>query len=150
MSENTSEQEGFLLNAAIGFLSVLLFVLIIALLFRVVYPRIQSERAAVDPVLISNIIQLEVLNGCGVPGIATRFTTTLRGYGFDVVESGNFDNFDMAETILISRNGNMQNANRVARALGIPEDRILLEKSTDFYLDATLVIGSDYQSLNID
>lgn len=150
MSENTSEQEGFLLNAAIGFLSVLLFVLIIALLFRVVYPRIQSERVVVDPVLISNIIQLEVLNGCGVPGIATRFTSTLRGYGFDVVESGNFDNFDMTETILISRNGNMQNANRVARALGIPEDRILLEKSTDFYLDATLVIGSDYQSLNID
>jgi len=150
MSENKSEQEGFILNAAIGFLSVLLFVLLIALLLRVVYPRIQSERAAEDPILISNIIQLEVLNGCGIPGIATRFTSTLRSYGFDVVESGNFDNFEMTETILISRNGNMQNASRVARALGIPEERILLEKSADFYLDATLVIGSDYQSLNID
>jgi len=150
MTENKSEQEGFLLNAAIGFLSVLLLVLLIALLLRVVYPRIQSERAADDPILIGNIIQLEVLNGCGIPGVATRFTSTLRSYGFDVVESGNFDNFDMSETILISRNGNMQNANRVARALGIPEERILLEKSADFYLDATLVIGSDYQSLNID
>lgn len=150
MSENRSEQEGFLLNSAIGFLSVLLFVLIIALLFRVIYPGIQSERTTEDPILISNIIQLEVLNGCGVPGIATHFTSTLRSYGFDVVESGNFDNFDMTETILISRNGNMQNATRVARALGIPEDRILLEKSKDFYLDATIVIGSDYQSLNID
>jgi hypothetical protein len=150
MSDNLSEQEGFVLNAAIGFLSVLLSILIIALLFRVLYPRIQSDRVEADPVLISNIIQLEVLNGCGVPGLATRFTSNLREYGFDVVESGNFDNFDMTETIIISRNGNLDNANRVARALGIPEDRILIEKSNDFYLDATLVIGSDYQSLNID
>ncbi len=150
MSDNISEQEGFVLNAAIGFLSVLLSILIIALIFRVLHPRIQSDRVEQDSVLISNIIQLEVLNGCGVPGLATRFTSNLRSYGFDVVESGNFDNFDMTETIIISRNGNLANANRVARALGIPEDRILIEKSNDFYLDATLVIGSDYQSLNID
>jgi hypothetical protein len=150
MSDNISEQEGFVLNAAIGFLSVLLSILIIALIFRVLHPRIQSDRVEQDPVLISNIIQLEVLNGCGVPGLATRFTSNLRSYGFDVVESGNFDNFDMTETIIISRNGNLANANRVAHALGIPEDRILIEKSNDFYLDATLVIGSDYQSLNID
>lgn len=150
MPDNISEQEGFALNAAIGFLSVLLFILIIALLFRVVYPRIQSDRIEEDPILISDIIQLEVLNGCGVPGLATEFTSVLRNYGFDVVESGNFDNFDMTETIIISRNGNLDNSIRIAQALGLPEDRILIEKSTDFYLDATLVIGSDYQSLNIE
>jgi len=150
MSDSRTEQEGYILNAAIGFLSVLLSVLLIALIIRVMYPRIQSERIADDPILISEIIQLEVLNGCGVPGLASRFTSTLRDYGFDVVESGNFDNFDMTETIIISRNGNMENARQVASALGIPEERILLEYSTEFYLDATLVIGSDYQSLNLD
>ncbi|MEX1062256.1 MAG: LytR C-terminal domain-containing protein [Balneolaceae bacterium] len=150
MSENRSEQEGYILNAAIGFLSVLLFILVTALFLRVIYPRIHSDRAARDPILISEIIQLEVLNGCGVPGVATRFTSALRSYGFDVVESGNFDNFDMTETIIISRNGNMENANRVARALGLDSDRILLERSDDFYLDATLVIGSDFPSLNIE
>lgn len=150
MSDSRTEQEGYIINAAIGFLSVLLSVLLIALIIRVMYPRIQSERVAEDPILISEIIQLEVLNGCGVPGLASRFTSTLRDYGFDVVESGNFDNFDMTETIIISRNGNMENARQVASALGIPEERILLEYSTEFYLDATLVIGSDYQSLNLD
>lgn len=150
MSDSKTEQEGYILNAAIGFLSVLLSVLLIALIIRVMYPRIQSERIADDPILISEIIQLEVLNGCGVPGLASRFTSTLRDYGFDVVESGNFDNFDMTETIIVSRNGNMENARQVASALGIPEERILLEYSTEFYLDATLVIGSDYQSLNLD
>ncbi len=150
MSANGTEQEGYFLNAAIGFLTVLLVLMIVALAIRFLNPRIESERVEQDPVLIGEVIQLEVLNGCGVPGIASRATAALRNFGFDVVESGNFDNFDMTETILISRNGNMRNAERVARALGLPEDRILLEKSPDFYLDATLVLGADYETLNLE
>ncbi|MEX1011887.1 MAG: LytR C-terminal domain-containing protein [Balneolaceae bacterium] len=142
--------EGYALNTAIAFLSVLLAILILSLAFRVIYPRIQSDRVEADPILISEVIQIEVLNGCGIPGLASRFTTTLRRFGFDVVETGNFDTFEMTESILISRNGNMENATRVARALGIPEDRILIEESPEFYLDATLVIGADYENLNID
>lgn len=150
MPDVKPEQEGFGLNAAIGFLSVLLAILLFALGMRVIYPRIQSDRGIEDPILISDIIQLEVLNGCGVPGLASQFTTTLREFGFDVVESGNFDNFDMNESIIISRNGNMESARKIAQALGIPEERIIIEKSPDFYLDATVVIGSDYQTLNTD
>lgn len=149
MSDPKQENNSLLLNAAIGFLSVLLLILFVALAARLIYPRVESERVSQDSVLISNVIQLEVLNGCGVPGLATRFTSSLRRYGFDVVETGNFDNFDMTETLIISRNGNMQNARRVASALGIPEERILREESSDFYLDATIVIGSDFQTLNL-
>jgi hypothetical protein len=149
MSDSKQENRSLLLNAAIGFLSVLLLILFVALAARLIYPRVESERVTQDTVLISNVIQLEVLNGCGVPGLATRFTSSLRRYGFDVVETGNFDNFDMTETLIISRNGNMQNARRVATALGIPEERILREESSDFYLDATIVIGSDFQTLNL-
>lgn len=149
MSDSKQENNSLLLNAAIGFLSVLLLILFVALAARLIYPRVESERVSQDTVLISNVIQLEVLNGCGVPGLATRFTSSLRRYGFDVVETGNFDNFDMTETLIISRNGNMQNARRVASALGIPEERILREESSDFYLDATIVIGSDFQTLNL-
>ncbi len=150
MTQDRSEREEFLLNGAIGFLGILLFILVTALLFRLIYPRIQNERVAEDPVLIGNIIQLEVLNGCGVPGVAGLFTSTLRTFGFDVVESGNFDHFDLKETILVSRNGNMENARRVARALDLPEDRILLESSGDYFLDATLIIGSDYSSFKLE
>jgi hypothetical protein len=149
MSDSKQENNSLLLNSAIGFLSVLLLILFVALAARLIYPRVQSERVSQDKVLISNVIQLEVLNGCGVPGLATRFTSSLRQYGFDVVETGNFDNFDMTETLIISRNGNMQNARRVASALGIPEERILREESPDFYLDATIVIGSDFPTLNL-
>ncbi len=142
------QSSNFLLHAALGFLSILLLILIVALFTRIVYPRIVAERSDVG-VLLSDVIQIEVLNGCGVPGLATRYTSALRQNGFDVVESGNFETFDIRETIVIDRNGNLENARRVARALGIPEDRILQEISSDFYLDATVVIGSDYESLNL-
>lgn len=147
---NKKDSNTFVLNAVIGFLSLLLFLLIFGLFTRVVYPRIQNERAEEQPQLIGDIIQLEVLNGCGVAGLASQFTSALRKNGFDVVETGNFDNFDMQETIIISRTYNTDNAERVAEALGIKTENILVEASDDFYLDATIVIGSDYNSLNLN
>lgn len=151
MAQHTlnESQKNLLLNSAIGFLGVLLFILLIALFTRILYPRIVSDRASQNPSLISTVIQMEVLNGAGISGLATRFTTSLRGYGFDVVETGNFDHFDVDKTLVISRNGEMENARRVARAIGVNEEQILQEESPDFYLDVTLVIGSDFESLNL-
>lgn len=150
MTQKKNESNTFALNTAIGFLSLLLFLLIFGLITRIIYPRIQNERARKQPALIGDIIQLQVLNGCGVSGLANRFTSVLRRSGFDVVETGNFDNFDMQQTIVISRTFNTDNAKRVAEALGIEEKNILIEASEDFYLDATVVIGSDYQSLKLN
>lgn len=142
-------QKNLLLNSAIGFLSVLLLILIIALATRLIFPRIVSERSVQDPALISDVIQMEVLNGAGIPGLATRYTSSLRQFGFDVVETGNFDHFNVINSMVISRNGEMENARRVARAIGISEQFILREESPDFYLDVTLVIGADFESLNL-
>jgi len=140
----------FALNAVIGFLGLLLCLLVFGLFSRLIYPRIQNQRAQEEPELIGTVIQLEVLNGCGVAGLADTFTSTLRNNGFDVVQSGNFDNFNMQHTTVISRTPGKDNARRVAEALGIDESRILVEASEDFYLDATIVIGSDYRSLKLN
>lgn len=144
-----SSQKNLLLNSAIGFLGVLLLILLAALATRLLYPRIVSDRTGVEPALISNIIQLEVLNGCGVPGVATKYTGSLRTFGFDVVETGNFHHYNVQKSLVISRSGQMENARRVAAAVGISEDQILREESPDYYLDVTLVIGADYKSLNL-
>ena len=144
-----SSQKNLFLNSAIGFLGLLLLVLIIALGTRLVYPRIVSDRADADPALISSIIQIEILNGCGIPGLASKYTGTLRSYGFDVVETGNFDHFNIEKSLVISRSGHMENVRRVAKAIGIPEEQILREESPDYYLDVTLVIGSDHELLNL-
>lgn len=136
----------YILHISLGFLSILLLILLTALFTRIIYPRIVSERTEIST-LLSEVIQVEVRNGCGVPGLANRFTTVMRRNGFDVVESGNFDTFDVTRSFVIDRSGNVDNARKVARALSIPDDRIIREISPHFYLDATIVIGSDYESL---
>lgn len=145
-----NESRSFALNAAIGFLSLLLVLLLFGLFSRVIYPRIENQRTKSDSNLIGNVIQLEVLNGCGVSGLANEFTSALRQNGFDVVETGNFKNFDMQNTVVIARNFDSENAKRVADALGISKENIFIEASEDFYLDATVVIGSDYKTLNLN
>lgn len=147
-SKGTFTNNELFLNAAIGFLSVLLIVLIAALFTRVIYPRIFNERSETNSELISEIIQIEVLNGCGVSGIANSYTGILRENGFDVVETGNFETFDLQETIVISRSGVMDNAYRVANALGVTEKNVIRESSPDYYLDVTVVLGLDYEKLN--
>lgn len=147
-TKEPSDNKELFLNAAIGFLSVLLILLFAALFTRIIYPRIFNERAELQSELISEIIQIEVLNGCGVTGIANDYTGLLRSNGFDVVETGNFESFDLQETIIISRSGVMDNAYRVANALGVSEENILRESSPDFYLDVSVIIGHDYNRLN--
>lgn len=150
-TSSTKEQANssdLLLNAFIGFLGVLLIALLVGLFTRIIYPRIVNERNDPTSALISEIIQLEVLNGCGESGVANRFTSVLRENGFDVVDTGNFENFDVENSFVISRSGNMSHAYQIARTLGIPEDRVLREESVDYYLDATIVIGADFESLN--
>ncbi|WP_138431715.1 LytR C-terminal domain-containing protein [Fodinibius saliphilus] len=149
MSPKNSESHSFALNAVIGFLSLLLVLLLFGLFTRIIYPRIENQRAKDNTDLIGDVIQLEVLNGCGVAGLANNFTSTLRKNGFDVVETGNFKNFDMQHTVVIARNFDSENAHRVADALGIAPENIFIEASEDYYLDATVVIGSDYQSLKL-
>lgn len=151
MTQETQKDQtkNLILNSVIGFLSILLILLLFALGTRILYPRIVSERAIQDPALISNVIQMEVLNGVGVSGLATQFTGALRQFGFDVVETGNFDHFEVPNTLVISRNGQIENARRVARAIGIDEQYILREESSEFYLDVTLVIGNDFENLNL-
>lgn len=147
-SGNSTSNQNLYLNAAIGFLGILLLILIVGLFTRIIYPRIFNERAEGNTELISEVIQLEVLNGCGVSGIANAYTGILRENGFDVVETGNFETFNLEETIVISRTHVLDNAHRVAEALGVSKENVIREASSDFYLDVTLVIGHDYEKLN--
>lgn len=152
MAEQANKKEpaaDFYTNALVGFLGVLLFVLVIALFTRFVYPRVEASRDSQGTVLIGDVIQVEVLNGCGVGGVASKVTQALRNTGFDVVDSGNFDSFDVEHSFIIDRTGNLENAKKAAMALGIDEKRVIQEISKQYFLDASIVIGSDFNQLKI-
>jgi len=100
------------------------------------------------------VIQLEVLNGCGEPGVAAKFTDYLRDRGFDVVKTANFEeetgrpNFNVIKTIVIDRRGNPESCLLIARTLGLNENRIIEEINEAYLIDATLVIGRDFSDLS--
>ena len=93
-------------------------------------------------------IQIEVLNGCGVPNIANDWTRFLRANGFDVVRTDNYESFSILETVIIDRRGNIENAIQVARAMGLPDIRVLQEINDTYLLDVSVILGKDYRTLS--
>jgi len=92
----------------------------------------------------AEIIQLEVLNGCGVSGVADRFTDYLRANDIDVVKTGNYIQFDVDETTIIDRIGNKNNASYVANLLNVKEGSVMTQINNDYFVDVTVIIGRDY------
>jgi hypothetical protein len=86
-------------------------------------------------------IVVEVLNGCGRPGVAEQVASHLRGQGFDVMYIGNADDFDFAETLIVDRAGDRDKAHAVAAALG--EAPVVYQVSSAFFVDVTVILGED-------
>ncbi|NNE46219.1 MAG: LytR C-terminal domain-containing protein [Rhodothermales bacterium] len=114
---------------------------------RVLAPRVDSQRVIEDGKLVGSTIQLEVRNGCGVAGLAAITTQYLRDHGFDVVETGNYSVSDVKQSKVIDRVGDMESAAKVARVLGIAEERVEQDINADLYLNASVVIGMDYKDM---
>lgn len=95
----------------------------------------------------TQIIQVEVLNGCGVVDIADKFTDKLRKYNFDVVNTANYRSFEIDKSIVIDRSGNMKNAEYLAGVIGLDRKRVIQQKNKNYFLDVTLIVGKDYRKL---
>ncbi len=93
------------------------------------------------------VTQINVLNGCGVTGVGTTMTKFCRKNGFDVVEMGNFKNFDLEHSIVIDRNGRSGEAQRLAGLLGIDPKNVVQQFNNDQMVTASVVIGKDFPSL---
>lgn len=135
------------------FLNLAIFVLGVIILYMVYSIFIKLNRVE-KPLLVeelkdqpSEIIQAEVLNGCGVSGLADRFTDYLRNRNVDVVNSGNYFTFDVKETLVIDRIGNKANAVKIARMLGVDKKNVIRQLNEEYFLDVSVIIGKDYFKL---
>jgi hypothetical protein len=93
------------------------------------------------------VIQLDILNGCGVSGVAQKFTDYLRRRNFDVVQSSNYKNFDVKNTLVIDRIGDKESARKVARALGVKDEFVDTWLNMDYLVHVSIIIGHDYNDL---
>jgi hypothetical protein len=144
-ASGSRDVRGILVNVATVALALLVGYLLISLLIRHVFkPPVDASRAG-EPG--SAVIQVDVLNGCGIGGAASNATSYLRARGFDVVEIRNYKTFDVQESLVIDRRGDLEYARRVAYALGISKKNIVQQINDDYYVDVSVVVGRDYASL---
>ncbi|MBT8380420.1 MAG: LytR C-terminal domain-containing protein [Ignavibacteria bacterium] len=92
-------------------------------------------------------IQVEVLNGCGVSGIANRLTDFLREKSFDVVNMGNYRSFEIDNSIVIDRSGKLIYAQVIADSIGLNRSNIIQQINKEYLLDVTIILGNDYSQL---
>lgn len=118
------------------------------------HPRLETPEAAsgfsgtplgVAPDAELPRIRVEVLNGAGAVGAAKQVADRLRLMGFDVVYAGNAPSFDVPRSYLIDRSGRAGLAAAVADSAGI--DSLAVNLSPELHLDATLVLGADWELL---
>lgn len=136
--------KNFILNASILILviinSILAYSLISIIPFNDSDDNYLEDSSAVR-------IQVEVLNGCGVSGVAEKLTDYLRIHNIDVVGLGNYRSFDIENSIIIGRNEKIRNAEIVAAIVGLDNQSIIQQINPDYLLDVTFILGKDYRDL---
>ena len=132
-------------------ISILILIIIITILAYTTFQAASLKFGnSSDDLLIDGPkarIQVEVLNGCGITGVADKLTDYLRINRIDVVNLGNYRSFEIENSIIISRNNKIINAEKVAALVGLDENSIIQQTNSDYMLDVTFILGKDYRNL---
>jgi hypothetical protein len=105
----------------------------------------EDKTSTIKPV--ERKIQVEVLNGCGVAGIASDVTKYLRENNIDVVNIGNHTSFDFNKTKIWQRVNKTEPAQNIAGLLGLDNGSIESKIDSNLQLDVTIILGNDYNTL---
>ena len=160
--KNSHPYKNLPLDIAIGIAGILLIGFIYSLSqntihtgvpIKVTFPEIDTpkmlakELYSTDP--IKNI-KVEILNGCGIKGIAARTSEFLRTeHRIDVIRSDNADKYDYSKTIIIGRNENLDKILSVSRAFDISisnTNHIQHIPDETLGVDVTVILGKDINS----
>ena len=154
------QSQNMTLNGAIGIVGVLLLGFIISfsrnashsgIPVEVTFPEIEQPKLAVE-IFKKNPIQdikIEVLNGCGIQGLAAKTAEFLRLKQLDVVRSDDADHHNYPKTVIIQRNENIESLKHVSDSFGVlmnDESRIKIVPDETLGVDVTVILGKDYES----
>ncbi len=145
LKENTSANN-LILNSSIIIL-IIINVLLVHSLIKNISGTFNDSDNLTETDKSKPRIQVEVLNGCGISGTAEIITEHLRSIGFDVVNLSNYRSFEIDNSIIITRNDKMKNAEKFAAAVGLDKSSIIQQTHPDYLLDITFVLGKDYNNL---
>ena len=95
----------------------------------------------------NQIIKMEILNGCGDSGIASRYTKFLMSLGYDVIDNNNANNFNYNKSLIKFHTANHDMAKVIAKSMGIEDQNIIEELNPNLAFDVSLILGKDYKKL---
>jgi len=106
---------------------------------------ISSEAVAVTP----EDLKIEVLNGCGVDGLARKYADLLKDKGYDPVNVASYERMDLPRTYIIDRRSKeMVNGLRIAKFLGLPDVYVSYQQAKpDRMVAVSVILGQDYKTI---
>ncbi len=93
------------------------------------------------------VVRVQVVNGSGESGIASRVAQFLRDGGFEVTEIRNADRSDYFSTLVVARRADVTGARAVARYVGGAP--VIRQEWGAELADVSLVIGTDRSHLKV-
>ncbi len=156
-----SDKLGIVLNAAITFSSIILLGFIYSFSQNQLHDGVEIKPIISDipsqPILAKDIyiqnpienIKVEVLNGCGVPALASKTTEFLRTKHIDVINSDNADHHDYKNTLIIQRNEKVKSLKKIVETFGVylnDSNRVQILPDESLDVDVTIILGQDYTS----
>ncbi len=90
-------------------------------------------------------VEVRVLNGCGAAGAGRLMTNRLRDHRFDVVIAENAQHFGYEYTVVINHTPRPEVGRAVAAAIGC--ERVSFEEDHQALVDATVILGQDWEEL---
>lgn len=157
-SESAHVQK-WLLNLVIFCLSVVIIGFIFSMVSRYTSNRTKVDLATTgkfeltpEDLLLEKPflnIKVEVLNGCGVNGLAHKFSNYLRKEGFDVLYVGNADRLNYTKTLILNRSSDIKKCNEVIKALKLDKTRMVNRPRSGYRVDVSIILGKDYKDLAV-
>lgn len=90
---------------------------------------------------LKNSIKIEVLNGSGIGGLATKTAKMLEKEGYNVINIGNIKGISYGQTHIYDRKNKGDEVKKVAKILEISEVEVDTNMESD--ADITIVVGRD-------
>jgi hypothetical protein len=146
--ETSRSSRKILLNLLITAVAAFILYQVYAIIFPPNGTGDHNKQPASDVAVTSkSVVQIDVLNGCGVSGTGQKMTSFLRAAGYDVVDMGNYKTFDVKQSLVIDRSGNAEIAKKIASDLGIDPAHVVQQISPEYFVTASVVLGKDFKNL---
>ena len=115
---------------------------------------LSKTNLSANPITEAFIAEIEILNGCGISGIAELYTNFLRLSKYDIISTDNAKdkhgkiNFNYKNCkIIVNNKKKLRAAYQLSLKLAINKQHIIKNYNNGIW-DITLIIGEDYNKLN--